>query len=45
MGVRQRSRWLHPLTDRIPALEQEAARVSEWLHVMTGLVQPEPDPH
>jgi len=30
------------LEDRAKALEGEAAQVCEWLHTMTGLVEPEP---
>lgn len=30
---------------RIDGLEAEAARVCDWLHGMTGLVEPEPTPY
>jgi hypothetical protein len=30
------------LSTRIEILEKEAAQICEWLHAMTGLVDPEP---
>jgi two-component system chemotaxis response regulator CheB len=30
------------LSSRVDVLEREATQVCEWLHIMTGLVQPEP---
>ncbi len=32
------------LTDRAEALDRKANQVSEWLHAMSGLVEPEPSP-
>ncbi len=36
--------FVNGLNGRVGTLEQEAAQVCEWLHAMTGLVQPEPVP-
>ncbi len=32
------------LSNRVDALDRQANQVSEWLHVMSGLVEPEPSP-
>jgi two-component system chemotaxis response regulator CheB len=37
------SRLVDGLGSRIEFLQREATQVSEWLYLMTGLVEPEPD--
>lgn len=36
--------FVNGLNGRVGSLEREAAQVCEWLHGMTGLVEPEPTP-
>ena len=44
LDARGDSRVTRALEDRANTLEGEAAQVCEWLHKLTGLVEPEPSP-